>query len=135
MIVRENGEVLEVGRMVNPATGKEEIYEECWINVDLQAEDDVGWVVRVQNEVQGVRGVVIRVGAWIQGVLRRDGDFVLGRWRHDASKNEGGSRRWNVLVMIGDLEVPERLFEDVKVEAGETIGGKDGIWDCIESWG
>jgi len=56
-------------------------------------------------------------------------------WKHDASKNEGGSKRWNVLVRIGDLEVPERLFEDVKVEVGETIGGKDGIWDCVESWG
>ena len=40
-----------------------------------------------------------------------------------------------MLVRIGDLEVPERLFEDVKVEVGETIGGKDGIWDCVESWG
>ncbi|KAN0117931.1 hypothetical protein V8E51_003908 [Hyaloscypha variabilis] len=135
MIVQENGEVLEVGRMVNPATGKEESYEECWIDVDLQAEDNVGWVIRVQNEVEGVRGVVIRVGAWIQGVLRRDGEFALRMWKHDASKNEGGSKRWNVLVRIGDLEVPERLFEDVKVEVGETIGGKDGIWDCVESWG
>ena len=134
MFVQDNGEILEAGRMVNPATGREEVYEECWVDVEILEGDNTGWVARLQSEGNRVRGVVVRLGGWLQGFLRRDEECVVGRWSYDASNEEHKPQHWDVLVIIGDLELSESLFKQGRLEIGEKIAGKDGVWECIESW-
>ena len=134
MFSQENGEVLESGRMINPASGRDEAYEECWADVDLPEGDNTGWVVRLQGEGDRTRGIVVRVGRWMQGVLKNDDECSVGRWRYDSSDKVANSRTWDVLVMIRNLELPEKLFGQGRLDLGEKMVGKNGVWECIESW-
>jgi len=131
MIPQDNGEVLEFGTMVNPGTGKEERYEECW--VDLEAEVVAGeeakrsWVLRCEDPETGTRGMVVRVGTWMQGVVRRGQGIGVGRWRWKG--------KWERAVGIGEVDVPALCFGVQGVMEGQSIVGGDGlVWECVEAF-
>jgi hypothetical protein len=69
--------VLEFGIIVDPESGREEGYMEYWEDLDIESINVEGegkgrgervkrsWVLRCEDEVKGVRGIVVRVGTWI----------------------------------------------------------------------
>ncbi|TAQ87807.1 hypothetical protein B7494_g3873 [Chlorociboria aeruginascens] len=124
-----SNEVLEKGNMVNPATGKAEDYEEIWedLEVGLVGDEDehVHWVLRTRLEhtIFGTtRGMVIRVGEWIQGVLRVGDEISVVRWKWD--KGTG----WARIVAIKELgleiaEIHGEIYLDDILEGSETYMG------------
>ncbi len=133
MILQSNGEALETGRMVNPETGIEEDYEECWVDIEPKVVDREGeyrsWVLRCEGEGTGIRGVIVRVGVFIQAALRKGEDFSLGRWMWSEGKG------WEKIVSIGNLEVPSGAFEGDELLLRQKVKGEDGLeWDCVESF-
>ena len=127
------GETIEYGRMENPGTGELEAYEECWVDLEIKKVDGEGeirsWVLRAEDVDAGVRGVIARVGVYIQGVLRRGEDVSVGRWIWDVEKG------WQPVAEIGRALVPRGLFSQEEVVLGQKLVGDDGLeWACVESY-
>ena len=139
-VPQPNGEVLEFGTMVNPESGREEGYVECWVDlevgsIDLEGESQRGemksWVLRCESGYgeEGVRGLVVRVGTWIQGVVRSGEEVGVARWRW---RDETG---WERVVEIGVLDLPPDVFGEGEMKEGEKIEERDGlVWECVESF-
>ncbi|KAM0401732.1 hypothetical protein ACHAQC_002425 [Fusarium culmorum] len=124
---------LEKGSMVNPDTGIDTAYEELWHDATPTAvpgEPDVrALVLQTEDEATGVRGCVVRLGRYAQGLIRVGEEIALERWEW----TEGG---WRRMVRMGDEELPigkilseETLEEDDSVD----IGGR--TWTVIEASG
>lgn len=133
MYIQPNGEVLEYGTMVNPATGKEERYEECWVDLEIKVVGEErerrSWCLRVEDEEKEIKGCVIRIGGYISGVLRRGEDVVCARWLWS---EVGG---WGTFVKVGELSVPEDVFGEGEIEEGRVLESGDGLkWTCVESY-
>lgn len=127
MIKLASGEAVERGQMVNPKTGKMEKYEESWTDIRPMG-DKIGWVVKVQG--QGVRGMVVRIGGFAQGILRKGSDVGIKRWRY-----MGGEEGWDPIIGIGSLDAPQQMFREKcnEVAEGDKFQGSNGLeWECIE---
>lgn len=127
MITLASGEVVERGQMVNPKSGKMEAYEESWRDIRPLGEK-VGWVLKMEG--QDARGMVVRVGGFAQGVLRRGGVVGITRWRY-----VGGEKGWDPIISIEGCEVPGDVFGakcNVMAE-GDKFLSSDGLeWICVE---
>ncbi|KAK8056576.1 hypothetical protein PG993_001803 [Apiospora rasikravindrae] len=129
------GETIESGRMVNPDTGLMQAYEECWLDEEPGAgAASAGWVLRYHEEQAdgGGRGVMVKIGGRVQGVLRVGGEVAVGRW-----EVVPGSSSWAAIAEIGSMA--KTGFPTGLPVAGPTPGEKvqaqDGRqWVCLESW-
>jgi hypothetical protein len=136
MYLQDNGEVLEYGSMVNPAKGVVEKYEECWVDLSPRAippeKEFISWVMKCEDAERGVKGMVIRIGEHIQGVLRRGDEISVGRWKW---REEEG---WKKPVDIGNFgtEIPSEVLRlDADMKLGEKKTGGQGLeWKCIEAF-
>jgi hypothetical protein len=122
-------QVLEKGAMANPDSGEVEDYEELWEDLDIQKVGNeksyVSWVLSSRGNVEE-KGMVIRIGEWIQGVLRRGEEFSVGRWKWESGKG------WQRVLMIGDgLDLNEKLFGEQDIQVGDTFKADNGLeWEC-----
>jgi hypothetical protein len=128
---QENGETMEYGSMENPIKKVVEKYEECWIDLlvgEVEGEKEkISWCYTTEG-ASGERGMVIRIGEYIQAVVRKGTEVSVARWKWSVGKG------WEVVVTTGDIQLPQSLFETRKVvEIGDTGKGKDSLdWVCIE---
>jgi hypothetical protein len=130
MIALDNGEVLERGKGVNSKTGKTETYEERWADIKPSGER-VGWVVKAEDG-QGTRGMVVRIGGFAQGLLRKGTEVGIKRWRY-VEEEQG----WSPIVEIGSCDVPADLFGEKSsaMEENDKFVGSDGLeWICVEKF-
>ncbi|KAF4627231.1 hypothetical protein G7Y89_g10925 [Cudoniella acicularis] len=128
MWTRDDGkggeEVLEKGVMVNPNTGKVEAYEELWVDLEPILVDGESrywsWVLRTESE--SVRGVLIRIGEYIQGVVRK-GDYTsVSRWKWFGESEWGVPiGRWRVEACVGALEVPAEAFDIRSADESKSL--------------
>ena len=85
MWARPNGDVLEQGKMIKPGTGLVTTYEELWRDLEVelvgQEKTCTSVVLRAQDDGKGLRGMVIRVGGWCQGILKVGNDVTIERWQ------------------------------------------------------
>lgn len=134
MVDRPDGSILETGRMVNPATGRETDYEEVWWS-EVSYGRGVCAVLKTEDEEKGTRGMMVRLGRWVQGVLRVGERVSVERWVLDsqdgwvcrAKIGEGdglpvGELGDGVgrLRLGGRVEVEGRGWEVVELELGEA---------------
>lgn len=70
MWTQEDGTTMEIGKMENSATGKEEPYEEIWEDFVPSATGDRSHAVcqTFKLDKPGSKGLLIRAGAWVQGL-------------------------------------------------------------------
>lgn len=139
MYPQPNGEVMEYGIMVNPASGKEEKYTECWVDLDIESLDGEsrkrGWVLKTESGEEGkggkTKGMVARIGGYIQGVVRRGDDVSVERWKWSVE-----AKKWEVVVQIGELDVSEEAFEVRKeIQKGDVLKSGGGlVWECTEAF-
>lgn len=136
------GETLESGQMVNPDTGVMQRYEECWLDEEPgEGEASKGWVLRRHDEEEegagaeaegGGRGIVVKIGSRVQGILRVGGEVAVGKWEIAAP----GSSSWTAVAEIGGMAkmgFPTGLPAAPAV--GEKVRAQDGRqWVCLESW-
>ncbi|OBT85023.1 hypothetical protein VE02_04993 [Pseudogymnoascus sp. 03VT05] len=113
MYDQHDGLTWEKGVMEYPKTGKLTPYEEVWEDF-APAKDAAGNMIAVTlvyaETGNSAKGMVIRVGDWIQGILRdAAGSITVERWHFEtASKATEG---WKRVVRIGSGELPcQRLF-------------------------
>lgn len=101
MCLLPNGDCLEFGHMVNPATGHDEPYKEYWTsanplpNPDGLDDSKVCLVARPASP-SNIEGAVIRIGGRIQGVISRLIDGVetveVERWTREPGATEQSVR-------------------------------------------
>lgn len=136
------GETLESGRMVNPDTGAMQRYEECWVDEEpREGEASEGWVLRHHDDEEeekkegagagGGRGMMVKIGGRIQGVLRVGAEVAVGRW-----EIAPGSSLWTAVAEIGRMA---NTGFPTGLPAAPAVGGKvraqdDRQWVCLESW-
>ena len=94
MWARPNGDVLERGKMIKPGTGLVTTYEELWRDLEVevvgQEKTCTSVVLRAQDDGKGLRGMVIRVGGWCQGILKVGNDVTIERWQWVRSTSKLG---------------------------------------------
>lgn len=126
MYPQEDGSTLEYGEMVNPATGKVEKYEESWVDFDVEnvrgEKGKRGWVMKTKADVSvEVRGMVIRVGQFIQGIVKRGGDIGIERWKY---VDEGAT--WKI-VKVGDGLGKGTVEAMIRADGHEGFEGLNNI--------
>ncbi|CAF3516846.1 unnamed protein product [Fusarium graminearum] len=124
---------LEKGSMVNPDTGIDTAYEELWHDATPTAvpgEPDVrALVLQTEDEEKGVRGCVVRLGRYAQGLIRVGEEIALERWEW----TEGG---WKRTVRMGDEELPiEKILGEETLDEDDSVDVSGRTWKVIEASG
>lgn len=132
MFPQTDGTTLEQGSMVNPTTGRETPYEECWKDITptaiAQEDDRVCVVLQVHHDCHEVRGLVVRLGQYCQGVLRVGETISVERWEW-----KKGGDGWKRQARIGDLWLPcGPAMNDSRLEKGGEARLGDFTWKVIE---
>ena len=130
----------EAGRMVNPVTGLETDYEEVWQSFEAtpppaaSGRDDGPLCValRVWDDARGQRGMVIRLGQFIQGILRtgkKDEEVTVERWEWD-----GQVKSWKRKVRFGtgSLPIPALTEQASTLQKGEKVRDRGREWTVLE---
>ncbi|KAI0632513.1 hypothetical protein C8Q77DRAFT_1074447 [Trametes polyzona] len=100
---------LERGRMAHPESGEVREYEEAWKAIPVLAvgdsHQDERLAVRLETrsesgEKTGVRGAIVRVGQYCQGIVREGGKVTVQRW---AWAQDGG---WKQIGRVGNADIP-----------------------------
>ncbi|KAK3352736.1 hypothetical protein B0T25DRAFT_455437 [Lasiosphaeria hispida] len=138
-----DGSILEKGRMVNPATGRETNYEEVWRSATIEAvpcfpdgEAIVCVVLKLQHDEDDSsplnRGMIVRLGQYCQAIVRKgegDAGITVERLKWD-----GATEEWVKQVRIGDAEVPTDFATYFGTEAtldDDILVGGD-VWRVVE---
>ncbi|KAB5585226.1 hypothetical protein GE09DRAFT_19101 [Coniochaeta sp. 2T2.1] len=148
MRIYPDGRSVEVGSMANPATGIVTPYEEVWMEGEVDAGEG-GMVLQTETPEEGGRrrGVVVRVGGRIQGILRVGDGVGVQRW-----ERSGEDGWWEVVAGMaaaaGEEEEEEEGVGDLvramefvaggggeNVHAGERVLGPERAWRVVEVWG
>nr|POF03869.1 hypothetical protein CFP56_21625 [Quercus suber] len=123
---------LERGRMVDPTTGRMTDYEEVW--TDVVASKTLGGkgtvtvvVLRLCDENAKAKGMVVRVGQFVQGVVRVQEEFACERWEWEESQG------WKRKARVGDLFLPcGAAIEACKITLGGKVKYGAFVWEIIE---
>ncbi|KAF5630523.1 hypothetical protein F52700_7203 [Fusarium sp. NRRL 52700] len=132
MYPQPNDLTLEKGSMVNPDTGIDTAYEELWHDATPTAvpgEPAVrALVLQTEDEKNGVRGSVVRLGRYAQGLIRVGEYISLERWEW----KEG----WKRTIRMGDAELPiEKILGEEALKEGDTVDAGGREWKVIEESG
>jgi hypothetical protein len=128
-------QTLEHGSSTDLVTGKTQAYEELWTDLPITptspSEGNVCVVLRLDATAHGVRGVVIRLGGWCQGVLVKGTDVTVERWEFVSAGDAEGE--WKRRVRIGDAFLPCAVaFQAGEVKVGGVIKYFDYVWGVEE---
>jgi len=117
----KTGVQLEHGHMANPVTGRMTDYTEGWRDSDALATTDeerehgkICMVLELSGEQQQAHGMVVRIGQFVQGVIRVGEFFALERWSWQEGEREG----WRLDARIGDLWMPCGVAMEGLLDAG-----------------
>ena len=125
---------LEVGHAFHPHLGRVAGHEELWRDVDATSTNARGTkecvALRCQDDEGGVRGVVVRVGGFCQGIVMQGAETTTERWEW---KEEVGG--WKRVARTGGRFLPCLV---VVGEEGVQVGGRvrnGGVeWVVEEVW-
>lgn len=136
-------QTLEFGTGINPRTGSKWAYEEFWTDLPIEVTpaandpDPPKWsvVLRLDAPEHAVRGMVVRLGRWCQGIVML-GDYVsVERWEWK-TRGEGEEEKmgdWERTVRIGDQFLPCAMtFQPSMLKEGGTVKYWDYLWVCEE---
>jgi hypothetical protein len=85
MFLQSDGTVLEEGVNEDGST-YEELWEEAEGKITGNDKLHVSYVLRAEDSSKRTRGMVIRIGEWIQGTLRVGSEFTVSRWQWSMEK-------------------------------------------------
>ena len=144
-----NGEMLEKGTMKHPEIGRECDYEELWGDVQVErmeeGKENVCVVLRMEDEENELKGLVVRVGGWCQGMLRGKEEVTVERWRCTGLRNIHGwsdgsvpeerveEEGWQRIARLGDGEMPcNATFKVQGLQEGGKLKARDVEWQVTE---
>ena len=141
---QDNGDVLERGYMKHPRTGKQVEYEELWEDIDALAIKTEGSDVTVRKctvlkrKSDEAKGLVIRIGQYIQGMMRSlDGLRLLQYEWQARSGKDAGVGVWTKTLSLGHGRLPcERIINGLEIKVGDFFDYGTGRWELVEdfSW-
>lgn len=145
MYPQSDGTVLEIGNMVNPATGIATDYEEIWADLpataigDADADAKARWsiVLDLDDEAHGIRGRIVRIGQWCQGVVKAQGEVCCERWQWVEDEGAENKGSWKRVARLGRLFLPCSVaFRPEEIEEGSKVSYGDYKWEVKEvfSW-
>ncbi|KAF4971268.1 hypothetical protein FSARC_1838 [Fusarium sarcochroum] len=134
MYPQPNDLTLEKGSMVNPATGIDTAYEELWHDATPTAvpgENGVrALVLQTHDDEHGVRGSVVRLGRYAQGLVRVGEKIALERWEW---KEENG---WKRTIRMGDGDLPiKKILGKEAFKEGDSVDVEGRSWKVVEASG
>jgi hypothetical protein len=122
-----NGDQIETGMLEHPETGKPSQFKEYWTKPeDADAYYPIARAVYQQDGKD--RGVMIRVGKWIQAIRQvSDTQVEVGRWREQAGSwvEEGLS------AQSGQKSFPIEWFV-ASGKQGESVAMDEQNWTVVE---
>ncbi|KAJ0108027.1 hypothetical protein J7T55_008163 [Diaporthe amygdali] len=133
MVPCPGGLALEVGSMVNPATGILTAYEELWYDKKpalTSATPPECIVFQLLDEPGARRGLFVRLGPYAQGVLRVGNTFTAERWAWSENLSS-----WEQIVKIGDNHDSLGFLLDEQRRSdkvGDQVEAPMGTWTVIE---
>jgi hypothetical protein len=143
---------LEFGHMYHPSVKEVRSHEEMWFDPAVTSTSRDGKkrcvVLRCCDDVGGVRGVVVRLGKWCQGVVKvGNGGVTCERWEWEgtggisqdggADKGDDGEEadQWKRVARIGELMVPCGVaFRHEVLQMGGRIKYGEYEWVVEEVW-
>ena len=162
MYTLANGDVLERGKQTDPITGKEWEYEELWTDLKIESipgernalEEEEGEeeeeeeskrvsvVIKAENVHGEAIGLIVRVGGWVQGVLRySNGTLEVERWcwKKGDKEEEGkwkGKGAWKCVFRVGynGIMPCHMTFGEALglLKEGQGLPGSGGMWTVVE---
>lgn len=133
----------EVGKMIRPETGDVTPYEEIWKDVDIRKIE--GWgvsaVAKLDVPDKGVKGMIIRIGQWCQGIVMKGTRCTVERWEYilgDRRPGEDHARgQWKLIARAGTTNIPTEILRDVNdpgllAEEDNSFEREDGVWWVTE---
>ncbi|KAL9049944.1 MAG: hypothetical protein Q9206_005290 [Seirophora lacunosa] len=141
MITQDDGDVLEKGTTVDPDTGEEESYEELWTDLPLASGSAseharICVVLRTEEVENGTKGMVIRIGEWCQGILKKNGAIsVERRQRLENGETNTQAEKQNTTTLRSGPDVlpcKQILGLEEKLEPGTKIACGASTWKVIE---
>ena len=85
MTVQEDGTVLEEGINEDAASGSKEHYEELWEDLPVEPfgeqQNRSSVVLKADSSEDQVKGLVLKIGGWCQGILKNNRGLTVERWR------------------------------------------------------
>lgn len=135
MLPQPNGDLLEQGSQIHPVTGLLCEYEELWGDLDVEIVGEeverVSLALKLEDEDNHSRGMIVRVGSWCQGILRVGGEITIERWQAKDVK----SGEWSLVKKIGGAVLPcERLFNVEGLEKDFSVELNESKWTIIEKY-
>lgn len=115
MYPQPDGRTLEKGEMVHPSTGRVTAYEEMWRDLEpaVCGMEQVKYsvVLAVVDDERSVRGMIVRVGQWCQGLLMCGDEVTVERWEYVAVSKETKEGQevdgnWTRRVRLGQRFLP-----------------------------
>ncbi|CAN9081838.1 unnamed protein product [Alternaria sp. RS040] len=131
---------LEVGHGFHPALDAVKTHEEMWKDEDVVSTNKAGSkicvVMRCQADAAGVRGVVVRLGQYCQGIMMAGEKTTVERWEwKDGENGEDEVGEWKRSVRIGDGFVPCGVaFRPEVLGVGAVVKFHDFEWVVEEAW-
>lgn len=139
---------LEFGHMYHPSVEGVRTHEEMWFDPAVTSTSENGKkecvVLRCQDDKAGVRGVVVRLGKYCQGVVKRGDHTAVERWEwygkaevEEGREVVGGEEqiKWKRTARVGDLMVPCCVvFRKEVLKVGGKIEYGDYEWTVEEAW-
>ena len=128
----------ERGRMVNPETGEMSDYEEMWETIEAHTtgSDTRKWclVATTSAPEHKARGMLIRIGQFVQCLLIVDDEVNVERWVYtDAGEGsqtgEGSPEGWARTIKLGARTLPcPRFFRAEACQEGRTLEDAGQLW-------
>lgn len=130
---------LEHGHAFHPHLDRVAGHEELWRDVDAASTDASGGkvcvVLRCCDDGEGVRGVVVRVGQFCQGIVVSGGMVATERWEWEDPGEEQEEMGWRRTARSGDAFLPCAVtFRPERVGEGGRVRAAGVEWVVEEAW-
>lgn len=130
---------LEHGHAFHAGFEEVKSHEEMWRDVQITYTNSVNSricvVLRVQDDHAGVRGLVVRVGQYCQGIIMKGSVATVERWEFDTEADDKEVKNWKRTARIGDLFLPcAATFKVEALAVGGLVKYYDYEWVTEEIW-
>ncbi|KAJ4378176.1 hypothetical protein N0V83_001010 [Neocucurbitaria cava] len=131
---------LEHGHAFQPMVNAYKTHEEMWRDVAARSTNSSGSkicvVMRLQADAAGVRGLIVRVGQYCQGIVMQGGYCTVERWEFDEGKGDGEeAAKWVRTARVGDQHLPcGTTFRPEVLAVGTVLKYHDYEWTVEEMW-
>lgn len=131
---------LEHGHAFQPLMNEHKTHEEMWRDVDICSTNSTGnkvcIVLRLHADAAGVRGVIIRLGQYCQGIAMTDTYSTVERWEYTTEgQGDADETKWKRTARIGDQMLPCSVtFKPEILAVGGRVSYHGFDWVVEEVW-